>query len=309
MKKDFKQKGFSPNKPNFQGGRETGNLFRQYSGNSSNSPRASNQNRKIDNGQDQDNNNNSMQSQFNFEMNNSLASGIGNKNNMDNMDNNDNKRSKIRRGMKNARKFNPYSRTKTTLNPNAKPFVPKLSFSGNSKSAFHSLKNSNDGKRNYETESKFHPKGYDANGNPQRQFSGNNNNLSAGTNQQRKPRFVSFENSPGRNENQSEGLNQFESTNYPFQQHIEPQHQKPFVEVSSSGEYLPGPFSPPLGPTLINFNSESRKSSVNVLAVKNEEFLQHQRVTQLLKLAASNTPGTYVGKVSMNNNPLIPVLP
>ncbi|PVU94283.1 hypothetical protein BB561_002667 [Smittium simulii] len=76
-------------------------------------------------------------------------------------------------------------------------------------------------------------------------------------------------------------------------------------EVSSNGEFVPGPFSPRLGP----IDLEPSKNPQNVLIQKSEEYAQHRRVKLLLSQAASSTPGTYVGKVSNNNNPLIPVLP
>ncbi|PVU98280.1 hypothetical protein BB559_001698 [Furculomyces boomerangus] len=80
-------------------------------------------------------------------------------------------------------------------------------------------------------------------------------------------------------------------------------------ELSTSGEFIPGPFSPILQPASIDILENAMKPLHNELLQKNEDFAQHQRVKALLSHAGSTTPGTYIGKISQNNNTLIPVLP
>ncbi|KAJ1861078.1 hypothetical protein LPJ73_001130 [Coemansia sp. RSA 2703] len=80
-------------------------------------------------------------------------------------------------------------------------------------------------------------------------------------------------------------------------------------EVGLTGEKIPGPFSPPLRPT--TFETMSRKPQ-DVLRRQNEEFAMKQRVQQLLqqtKTSPSGSLGNFVGKMSHNNNNIIPVLP
>ncbi|KAJ1722476.1 hypothetical protein LPJ53_003116 [Coemansia erecta] len=80
-------------------------------------------------------------------------------------------------------------------------------------------------------------------------------------------------------------------------------------EVGLTGEKIPGPFSPPLRPT--TFEAMSRKPQ-DVLRRQNEDFAMRQRVQQLLqqaKTSPSGSLGNFVGKMSHNNNNIIPVLP
>ncbi|KAJ1743517.1 hypothetical protein LPJ78_000862 [Coemansia sp. RSA 989] len=82
-------------------------------------------------------------------------------------------------------------------------------------------------------------------------------------------------------------------------------------EIGPSGEKIPGPFSPPLRPATPDGPLTVLKSQ-DKLRKENEDFARKRRVQQLLQQAA-NSPsggmGTYVGKLSKSNNPLIPVLP
>ncbi|KAJ1647218.1 hypothetical protein LPJ64_001403 [Coemansia asiatica] len=82
------------------------------------------------------------------------------------------------------------------------------------------------------------------------------------------------------------------------------------TEVGPSGEKLPGPFSPPLRPATPE--KVAGRKPQDVLRKQNEVFAMKQRVQQLLQQAA-NSPvgslGTYVGKISYQNNSIIPVLP
>ncbi|KAI8322503.1 hypothetical protein GQ54DRAFT_310858 [Martensiomyces pterosporus] len=83
-------------------------------------------------------------------------------------------------------------------------------------------------------------------------------------------------------------------------------------EVGPTGEQIPGPFSPPLRPSTPEQMQAGPKKPQDVLRKHNEIYVMKQRVHQLLQQAA-NSPsggyGTYVGKVSYNNNSIIPVLP
>ncbi|KAJ1783888.1 hypothetical protein LPJ59_006473 [Coemansia sp. RSA 2399] len=85
-------------------------------------------------------------------------------------------------------------------------------------------------------------------------------------------------------------------------------------EVGPSGEKIPGPFSPILRPSTPEQSPETVASMKpqDVLRKQSETYAMKQRVQQLLQQAA-NSPsggmGTYVGKLSHYNNPLIPVLP
>ncbi|PIA19288.1 hypothetical protein COEREDRAFT_84590 [Coemansia reversa NRRL 1564] len=83
-------------------------------------------------------------------------------------------------------------------------------------------------------------------------------------------------------------------------------------EVGPSGERIPGPFSPPLRPSTPEQPITGFRKPQDELRKENETFVMKQRVQQLLQQAA-NSPsggmGTYVGKLSQNNNSLIPVLP
>ncbi|KAJ2601315.1 hypothetical protein GGF40_001512 [Coemansia sp. RSA 1286] len=82
------------------------------------------------------------------------------------------------------------------------------------------------------------------------------------------------------------------------------------TEVGPSGEKLPGPFSPPLRP--VTPETTVGRKPQDVLRRQNEVFAMKQRVQQLLQQAA-NSPvgslGNYVGKISYQNNSIIPVLP
>ncbi|KAJ2861606.1 hypothetical protein GGH94_004801, partial [Coemansia aciculifera] len=84
-------------------------------------------------------------------------------------------------------------------------------------------------------------------------------------------------------------------------------------ELGLAGEKIPGPFSPPLHPSTPEqaANAGPRKPQ-DVLRKQNEVYAMKQRVQQLLQQAADSPSGgigTYVGRLSHNNNPLIPVLP
>ncbi|KAJ2460789.1 hypothetical protein GGI03_005193, partial [Coemansia sp. RSA 2337] len=84
-------------------------------------------------------------------------------------------------------------------------------------------------------------------------------------------------------------------------------------ELGLAGEKIPGPFSPPLNPMTPEqaANAGPRKPQ-DVLRKQNEAYAMKQRVQQLLQQAADSPSGgigTYVGRLSHNNNPLIPVLP
>ncbi|KAJ2084307.1 hypothetical protein H4R24_000100 [Coemansia sp. RSA 988] len=83
-------------------------------------------------------------------------------------------------------------------------------------------------------------------------------------------------------------------------------------EVGPSGERIPGPFSPPLRPSTPDQPLAALRKPQDELRKENETFVMKQRVQYLLQQAA-NSPsggmGTYVGKLSQNNNSLIPVLP
>ncbi|KAI9503995.1 hypothetical protein GGI25_000875 [Coemansia spiralis] len=94
--------------------------------------------------------------------------------------------------------------------------------------------------------------------------------------------------------------------------YVVPPNARP--EVGPSGEKLPGPFSPVLRPSTPEplVGAAAHRTPQDVLRKQNETFAMKQRVQQLLQQAA-NSPsggmGTYVGKLSQNNNPLVPVLP
>ncbi|ORX68345.1 hypothetical protein DL89DRAFT_323882 [Linderina pennispora] len=82
-------------------------------------------------------------------------------------------------------------------------------------------------------------------------------------------------------------------------------------EVSTTGEQVPGPFSPPLRPVDGGEQNGIRRPQ-DILRKHNEAFVMKQRVQVLLQQAANSLSGghgNYVGKLSHNNNPLIPVLP
>ncbi|KAJ1829790.1 hypothetical protein LPJ56_000102 [Coemansia sp. RSA 2599] len=82
------------------------------------------------------------------------------------------------------------------------------------------------------------------------------------------------------------------------------------TEVGPSGEKLTGPFSPPLRPATPE--TVAGRKPQDVLRRQNEVFAMKQRVQQLLQQAASSpvgSLGTYVGKISHQNNSIIPVLP
>ncbi|KAJ2812083.1 hypothetical protein GGI24_006730 [Coemansia furcata] len=91
--------------------------------------------------------------------------------------------------------------------------------------------------------------------------------------------------------------------------YVVPPNSRP--ELGLGGEKIPGPFSPPLRPSGAEQAVGSRKPQ-DVLRKQNEVYAMKQRVQQLLQQAAdspSGGVGTYVGRLSHNNNPLIPVLP
>ncbi|KAJ2340658.1 hypothetical protein GGF43_006362 [Coemansia sp. RSA 2618] len=85
-------------------------------------------------------------------------------------------------------------------------------------------------------------------------------------------------------------------------------------EIGPAGEKIPGPFSPPLRPSTPDSALDvfQRKPRAELVRKENDVFVKKQRVQQVLQQAA-NSPsggmGTYVGKLSKHNNPLIPVLP
>ncbi|KAJ2162554.1 hypothetical protein GGF46_000557 [Coemansia sp. RSA 552] len=83
-------------------------------------------------------------------------------------------------------------------------------------------------------------------------------------------------------------------------------------EVGPSGEKIPGPFSPPLRPLTPERALGSLRKPQDELRRESEALAMKQRVQSLLQQAASSPTGgmgTYVGKLSEHNNPLIPVLP
>ncbi|KAJ1773646.1 hypothetical protein LPJ74_000562 [Coemansia sp. RSA 1843] len=94
--------------------------------------------------------------------------------------------------------------------------------------------------------------------------------------------------------------------------YVVPANARP--EVGPSGEKIPGPFSPVLRPSTPEQSPESAASMKpqDVLRKQSENYAMKQRVQQLLQQAANSSSGgmgTYVGKLSHYNNPLIPVLP
>ncbi|KAJ2500566.1 hypothetical protein GGH96_002609 [Coemansia sp. RSA 1972] len=79
-------------------------------------------------------------------------------------------------------------------------------------------------------------------------------------------------------------------------------------EIGASGEKIPGPFSPPITADQLDQLGVLGGRTVrhdNVFAKK--QRVQH--VLQQAKNSSSGGMGTYVGKLSKHNNPLIPVLP
>ncbi|KAJ1971084.1 hypothetical protein H4R35_005478 [Dimargaris xerosporica] len=68
------------------------------------------------------------------------------------------------------------------------------------------------------------------------------------------------------------------------------------------------PFAPPRS-ALAGGGGNTTRAPVGSLRRYNEDAALKQEVNQLLNQAHNTTPGTYVGKLSKNNNMLIPVLP
>ncbi|KAJ2743878.1 hypothetical protein GGI20_003419 [Coemansia sp. BCRC 34301] len=93
--------------------------------------------------------------------------------------------------------------------------------------------------------------------------------------------------------------------------YVAPPNSRP--EVGPSGEKIPGPFSPPLRPSTPDLAANTGPPKPqDVLRKQNEVYAKKLRVQQLLQQAASSPSGelgTYVGRLSNHNNPLIPVLP
>ncbi|KAJ1976279.1 hypothetical protein H4R34_004038 [Dimargaris verticillata] len=69
------------------------------------------------------------------------------------------------------------------------------------------------------------------------------------------------------------------------------------------------PFAPPRLTMAGGGGGDTTRAPVGSLRRYNEEAALKQEVNQLLNQAHNTTPGTYVGKLSNNNNMLIPVLP
>ncbi|KAJ1673790.1 hypothetical protein EV182_004550, partial [Spiromyces aspiralis] len=80
----------------------------------------------------------------------------------------------------------------------------------------------------------------------------------------------------------------------------------PRHELDAYGKRIPGPFSPPPSPDSIPVNMPPAQEK---LRRQNEEFSMKQKIQQLVTQASTTTPGTYVGKLTKHNNPILPVLP
>ncbi|OMJ24938.1 hypothetical protein AYI70_g1239 [Smittium culicis] len=104
-------------------------------------------------------------------------------------------------------------------------------------------------------------------------------------------------------------------------------------EFNLVGDCIPGPFSPPLLPVdssaiaqpssatasipgftplppskSLAYTKQPNSSALASEKMKND-YVQYERVKDLLAIAGSTTSGAYIGKISLNNNNLIPVLP
>ncbi|OMJ08779.1 hypothetical protein AYI69_g10934 [Smittium culicis] len=104
-------------------------------------------------------------------------------------------------------------------------------------------------------------------------------------------------------------------------------------EFNLVGDCIPGPFSPPLLPIdssaieqpssatasipgfvplppskSLAYSKQPNSSALASEKMKND-YVQYERVKDLLAIAGSTTSGAYIGKISLNNNNLIPVLP